>query len=281
MCGPAVKPIALVDGGGDRPRSRDARPADLGDRRHHHLARRGRIHRARRRQRAGLHRGDDLRLQDRPGDDLRPRRPTWTAKGYRDDRGFPRPRGPARSPTGSISISTTSPRPRSTRISASSAAAATSSARTPRTRRSFASVDGKRQFVVNDAECVGCNLCVLVCPVEGCITLVHQDRGRRSAHRPRLCAAAGELDDASQQPERREGGGVAPRRIGDDFKALRHSCSRRSIELRGAPRERRVHQCRLCEKQSDDFLLLRLTTPTPRASRASAKFRYSSSMVAN
>ena len=82
-----------------------------------------------------------------------------------------------RSPTGSISISTTSPRPRSIRISASSAAAATSSARTLRIRRSSPSIDGKRQFVVNDAECVGCNLCALVCPVEGCIALVHKTDG--------------------------------------------------------------------------------------------------------
>src|SRR5208282_3915503 len=27
----------------------------------------------------------------------------------------------------------------------------------------FAQVNGKRSFVVNDAECVGCNLCALVC----------------------------------------------------------------------------------------------------------------------
>lgn len=32
-------------------------------------------------------------------------------------------------------------------------------------------VDGKRHFEVIDAECVGCNLCVSVCPVEECITL--------------------------------------------------------------------------------------------------------------
>ena len=32
-------------------------------------------------------------------------------------------------------------------------------------------VDGKRMFVVKDEECVGCNLCVNVCPVEDCITM--------------------------------------------------------------------------------------------------------------
>ena len=41
----------------------------------------------------------------------------------------------------------------------------------------FPMVDGKRKFVVNDAECVGCNLCVLVCPVENCITLTHKTQG--------------------------------------------------------------------------------------------------------
>ena len=40
-----------LDGVGNRPRSRLRRPADLGHRRHHHLARRGRVHRARRRER--------------------------------------------------------------------------------------------------------------------------------------------------------------------------------------------------------------------------------------
>ena len=33
------------------------------------------------------------------------------------------------------------------------------------------------RFEVNEAECVGCNLCVLVCPVEGCITLDHKTEG--------------------------------------------------------------------------------------------------------
>jgi len=31
--------------------------------------------------------------------------------------------------------------------------------------------DGKRHFEVIDAECVGCNLCVSVCPVDSCITM--------------------------------------------------------------------------------------------------------------
>ncbi len=33
-------------------------------------------------------------------------------------------------------------------------------------------VDGKRHFEVIEDECVGCNLCVNVCPVEDCITMV-------------------------------------------------------------------------------------------------------------
>ncbi len=32
-------------------------------------------------------------------------------------------------------------------------------------------VNGKRRFEVIDEECVGCNLCVSVCPVDGCITM--------------------------------------------------------------------------------------------------------------
>ena len=151
-------------------------PADLGHRRHHHLARRGRVHRARRRQRAGLHRRDDLRLQDRRRRWSPALPTTWTRKATRRSRISAAAPCPT-SPTGSISTSTMSRRPRSIRTSASNAAAATSSARTPRIRRSSPTVDGVRKFVVNDAECVGCNLCVLVCPVENCITLVHKTEG--------------------------------------------------------------------------------------------------------
>ena len=32
-------------------------------------------------------------------------------------------------------------------------------------------VNGERHFEVIDAECVGCNLCVSVCPVDNCISM--------------------------------------------------------------------------------------------------------------
>ncbi|WP_420405190.1 NAD-dependent dihydropyrimidine dehydrogenase subunit PreA [Nisaea sp.] len=41
----------------------------------------------------------------------------------------------------------------------------------------WAEKDGQRHFEVNDAECVGCNLCVNVCPVEDCITMEHLTEG--------------------------------------------------------------------------------------------------------
>ncbi len=40
-----------------------------------------------------------------------------------------------------------------------------------------AMVDGARHFEVIEAECVGCNLCVNVCPVENCITMVPMKAG--------------------------------------------------------------------------------------------------------
>ncbi len=38
-------------------------------------------------------------------------------------------------------------------------------------------VDGARRFEVIDEECVGCNLCVSVCPVEDCITMEQMTQG--------------------------------------------------------------------------------------------------------
>jgi len=38
--------------------------------------------------------------------------------------------------------------------------------------------DGPKVPVVDEEECVGCNLCSLVCPVDSCITMVEVDTGR-------------------------------------------------------------------------------------------------------
>jgi dihydropyrimidine dehydrogenase (NAD+) subunit PreA len=69
--------------------------------------------------------------------------------------------------------------------------------------------DGKRHFEVMDDECVACNLCVEVCPVDNCITMERQTAGvdPRTGRKiePSLC----ELDDPPQQPHGAEGGGVA------------------------------------------------------------------------
>ena len=49
-----------------------------------------------------------------------------------------------------------------------------------------ATKDGQRHFEVKDEECVGCNLCVTVCPVPECITL--------------RTLAAGEMDKRTGRP---------------------------------------------------------------------------------
>ena len=71
--------------------------------------------------------------------------------------------------------------------------------------------DGKRHFEVMDDECVACNLCVEVCPVDNCITMVRQTEGvdprTGTQDRPRLC----ELDDTPQQSHGAEGGRIAIR----------------------------------------------------------------------
>jgi dihydropyrimidine dehydrogenase (NAD+) subunit PreA len=36
---------------------------------------------------------------------------------------------------------------------------------------------GRRHFEVIDAECVACNLCIEVCPVENCITMERMTSG--------------------------------------------------------------------------------------------------------
>jgi dihydropyrimidine dehydrogenase (NAD+) subunit PreA len=50
-------------------------------------------------------------------------------------------------------------------------------------------VAGKRHFEVIDAECVGCNLCVEVCPVENCITMLPLAAGAVDARTGRVVEA--------------------------------------------------------------------------------------------
>ena len=161
-----------VDGFRNRARSRDARLADLGDRRRHHLARRGGIHRAGRRQRAGLHGRDDLWLQDRAGDDLRPEEP-MAAKGYSTIEDFRGRAVPNVTDWQYLNLNYVAKAEIDQDLCIKCGRCHIVCEDTSH-QAIFAIVDGERKFVVNDAECVGCNLCVLVCPVEDCITLVHK-----------------------------------------------------------------------------------------------------------
>jgi dihydropyrimidine dehydrogenase (NAD+) subunit PreA len=53
----------------------------------------------------------------------------------------------------------------------------------------FATKDGKRHFEIDDAECVGCNLCTTVCPVPGCITMRQVPPGQTDARTKQPVAA--------------------------------------------------------------------------------------------
>ena len=71
-------------------------------------------------------------------------------------------------------------------------------------------VDGERHFEVIEEECVGCNLCVNVCPVENCITMEPLAAGViDQAHQKAGLAGLRQLDAASQQPDGEGRGGVA------------------------------------------------------------------------
>ena len=62
---------------------------------------------------------------------------------------------------------------------------------------------------VIDAECVGCNLCMHVCPVENCITMVQLTERRRPAHR----RAGDRLPNWTQHPNNpmaKPAAGIAP-----------------------------------------------------------------------
>ena len=78
-------------------------------------------------------------------------------------------------------------------------------------------VNGSRRFEVKNEECVGCNLCVSVCPVEGCITLRPLTEGVDPRTRKPVVEGVRKLDHAPQQPH-------ASRRLREDFWRGRESC---------------------------------------------------------
>ena len=191
-------------------RSRSRSLPDLRHRRHLRLARRGRVHPARLRHRAGLHRRHALRLPHRRRHDRRPRATGWTRKASHHRR-FPR-RSACRRVTEwkhldlNYKIVARIDRRQMHRLRALlhrllgrrapvhpsrwPRQAGSSGSRQPRAhrrhadRRSSMPSMPQRQTPleriprVDEDECVGCNLCWLVCPVEDCITMEQVDTGK-------------------------------------------------------------------------------------------------------
>jgi dihydropyrimidine dehydrogenase (NAD+) subunit PreA len=145
--------------------------------------------------RAGVHRGHAARLPHRRGHDRGPDE-------YMREHGFATPRRDGRqgrcrpTPSGATSTSTTRPSPRSTRQVHRLPAVR---GRLPRRRAPVhppERPDGTlRVPVVDESECVGCNLCQIVCPVPGCITMVQVPNGfapRRGTSTSKRARAAAE-----------------------------------------------------------------------------------------
>ena len=197
-CGPAVKPIALnmVAEIARDPATRE--PADQRDRRRDHMARCGRIHGPGRGQRAGLHGGDDLWLQDRAGDDLGPVAVDGR-KGHDRYRDFVGRAVPNCHDWQDLNLNYVAKAEidQDACIKCGRCYAACED-----TSHQAISMSEDRIFEVIDAECVACNLCVNVCPVEGCITMERWRRARRSAHRQGGRGGICQLDNAPEQSGR-------------------------------------------------------------------------------
>jgi NAD-dependent dihydropyrimidine dehydrogenase PreA subunit len=67
---------------------------------------------------------------------------------------------------------------------------------------------GTRTYEVIKEECVGCNLCEITCPVQGCITMVPQT----TASRHELDAGSRELDARRRRHRARSGCGQSKQR---------------------------------------------------------------------
>ena len=95
--------------------------------------------------------------------------------------------------------------------------------------------NGKRHFEVIDEECVACNLCIEVCPVENCITMVQLTEGTDPRTGQEDRSEIRQLDDASQQSGGEDRGGVgclSSRRPQGLSRAVRRDAVHRQIERR-------------------------------------------------
>ena len=160
-------------------------------RRHHHLARRGRVHGARLRHGAGLHRGDDLRLPASCKEMISGLADWMDAKGHADLDAIRGRAVPNVTDWQYLNLNYVAKAriDQDLCINCGRCFAACEDT----SHQAIAMLPG-RVFEVKDDECVACNLCVNVCPVEDCITMV------RARSRATLDARTGKVVRARATP---------------------------------------------------------------------------------
>ncbi len=168
-----------------RGRSRSA-PPHFRHRRHHQLARRGRVHRARLDDRAGLHRHHALRLPHRGRHDRRPER-LPRLQGHEERQRTDRQSRDTVQKWETLDLNYK----RIAEINYDKCIGCNLCyiACEDGAHQAIALIDpasyglgpgrvpGKPIPEIKEAECVGCNLCSFVCPVHGCITMVSVETG--------------------------------------------------------------------------------------------------------
>ncbi len=66
-------------------------------------------------------------------------------------------------------------------------------------------VNGERHFEVIDVECIGCNLCVSVCPVDSCITMIPVTDGIDARTGEKIVTESANWTTHPNNPMRKEG----------------------------------------------------------------------------
>ncbi len=163
-------------GVGNRPRQGNPRVPHFRNRRHHHLARRGGIHGTLLRHGAGVRGGHDLRLPHRRAKCNPACRAGWTRRAIAPSRIS------AARAVGNVTdwqylnlnYVTKARIDQDLCIKCGRCYAVCEDT----SHQAIAKEkNGKRHFEVIDAECVACNLCIEVCPVENCITMQRMTSG--------------------------------------------------------------------------------------------------------